>query len=223
MVFWESSAVYPQNTRWEPEVKENKPAWRFDLITINILVTAAAVTMRRKKKWIKAKPTKRLQITPFNSTLPLHHHPWHCSMVQTELDQRRYHPSEFWFAKLFFSRPPPAPVTAGFGSQGSRRATYHNPYLVSSMKNHNIFILWISNIMDIHTISNPYDRYPNHTISISWLLKHINCRFLTLLQIDFNQIHIERTLKCKRAVNKLCPLQGGLVSKMKCLAEMEKE
>jgi len=28
--------------------------------------------------------------------------------------------------------PPPAPATVGFGSQGSRRATYHNPYLDES-------------------------------------------------------------------------------------------
>ena len=50
--------------------------------------------------------------------------------------------------KLIFCRPPPAPVDA-FGSQGSRRATYHNPYLVSSDE----------------TISYPCWGYPNLIIS----------------------------------------------------------
>ena len=39
----------------------------------------------------------------------------------------------------FLFRPPPAPVGFGFGSQGSRRATYHNPYLVSSISFYPIY------------------------------------------------------------------------------------
>ena len=72
------------------EVSEDKPAWRFELITIKVLVTSAVrATMRRKKgpdRGNQSKTYKAPPNHPFQSRLPLHHHPWQCSMVQAFLD-----------------------------------------------------------------------------------------------------------------------------------------
>ena len=143
-----------------------------------------AVTMRSKKGADRVNQSKTYEVAPnhpfFNS---LSHPPSppltlvNATGKGVHLDQALDPTSPFIILFLlalnwFFCRPPPAPVDA-FGSQGSRRATYHNPYLVSSVKTIHIHI-----IVDIQAISSSFPNTQfgqfswSHIISISlWISK----------------------------------------------------